>query len=105
MNVALGKFTAGGGVQKTFNQQNKNVKNKLKIIYTTSKVSPHPIACHPRVSDDLVNKISQAFINIGNDKNKRKLLSNIPMKKIGKASLSDYEELKIMGLQKYYKEK
>lgn len=102
LNVAIGKADAGGGVQKTFDVQTKQIKDKLKIIYRTHEISPHPIACHPRVSKNIVNQIKSAFLEMVKNEEENKLLNKIPMKKAGIAKLADYDELKKLGLEKYY---
>lgn len=101
LNVMLGQAKAGGGVMKTLNKQAKNIKDALRIIYKTQKVSPHPIALHPRVSKDVRMKITKALLTLDSSKQGRAMLSKIPMKKIGRANMSDYKALESMGLEKF----
>lgn len=102
LNVLLGKATAGGGVQKTLSQQPSEIRDQLRILYKTTEIAPHPLTVHPSVTQDVQNKISQAFLTLGSSEQGAKLLNKIPMKKIGPASLEDYDALKKMGLHKYY---
>lgn len=102
LNVVLGKVSAGGGVQKTLNQQPENIKNKLKIIYKTTKVSPHPIAVHPRLTEVSRQKLVEAILQMSETENGKKLLENIPIKKAGIAVMEDYHSLRNMGLEKFY---
>lgn len=101
LNVLLGKAVAGGGVQKTLNRQKPAYRKALRIIYTTTKVAPHPLAALPSVPEKVRNAVQQALLEMGRDENDRKLLLKIPMKAIGVASLSDYEPLKQMGLERF----
>lgn len=103
LNVALRQTDAGGGVQKTLNRQKDAIKNNLKIIHKTTPVSPHPLAVHPRVSEEVRAKVKAAFLALGENNQGRSLLAQIPMKKIGEANMSDYEPLLKMGLQRFYK--
>ncbi len=58
----------GGGIVRTFNNfADKNDKDKLNIVYKTSAYPSHPIAAHPRVDKETVNKIQTAFINMPDD--------------------------------------
>ncbi len=58
----------GGGIIRTYNNFiDKNDKDKLHIVYKTSPYPSHPIASHPRVSQDVVTKIQNAFINMPED--------------------------------------
>jgi phosphonate transport system substrate-binding protein len=102
LNVLLGKAAAGGGVQKTLSQQPENVKDGLRILYKTTKVNPHPLAVHPRIDKEIQEKIKAAFIEMGNSEEGKALLKKIPMKKIGSASMIDYEDVKEMGLDDFY---
>ena len=52
--------------------------------------------------DNIREQIAQAFLQLGETVQGRKILTRIPMKRIGDASLADYEPLRQMGLDKYY---
>ena len=81
LNVVLKSTSAGSGVQKTFNQQKPAIKDKLRILYETEKVSPHPFAVHPRVPGEIRKKIQQVLLDMGTTNEGRELLKKIPMKK------------------------
>ncbi|MET0050485.1 MAG: phosphate/phosphite/phosphonate ABC transporter substrate-binding protein [Candidatus Thiodiazotropha sp.] len=102
LNVLLKQASAGGGVQKTLNQQKQTYRDHLVVIHETEKVAPHPFVAHPRISAEARQAIQQAFIEIGSTEEGRALLAKIPMKQVGKADLSDYEPLKKMGLERFY---
>ena len=101
LNVALGRVAAGGGVQKTFDRQNPELRALLQVIYTTSGVTPHPFAVHPRVNRQLAEAVKQALLAMGKETTGRELLAAIPVEKIGPASLADYAPLTDMNLQRY----
>jgi len=102
LNVYLKQTAAGGGVGKTFNKQKDRLRNMLKTIYKTEPVSPHPIASHPRVPEQDRKIIADAFFDLANSESGQKLLSGIPIKKLGKASLTDYNPLKKMNLKRFF---
>lgn len=102
LNVIVKQTAAGGGVQKTLNQQRDNIKGALKVLHKTPKVAPHPLAAHPRVPKDVIKLIKETFLKIGDSDTGKSLLAKIPMKKIGNAQLSDYTPLKKFKLEKYY---
>lgn len=103
-NVALKKTIAGGGVMGTLQTQPKNLQEKLKVIYQTREVSPHPITSHPRVPLEVKKKIQTAFIAISNDPHYQYLLNGIPIDKAVEATTSDYAVLKEWGLDEFYVE-
>jgi phosphonate transport system substrate-binding protein len=102
LNVLLGKASAAGGVFGTYSRQKKNIRENLKIIYETKKVSPHPIVAHPRVPKEIVTKVKKAFLELGKDLKMAELLKKIPIKKVGIAKVEDYQELREMELEKSY---
>ncbi|MET0068073.1 MAG: phosphate/phosphite/phosphonate ABC transporter substrate-binding protein [Candidatus Thiodiazotropha sp.] len=102
LNVLLKKASAGGGVQKTLNRQKQEYRDHLLVIHETEKVAPHPFVAHPRVAEEIRQLIQDALLEIGNSDEGRALLAKIPMKQVGKATLSDYEPLTKMGLERFY---
>jgi len=102
LNVIVKQVTAGGGVQKTLNQQPENIKAGIRVLLRSPEVSPHPLTVHPRVSAADREKVAKALLRIGSHPVGKALLSKIPMKQVGPASLNDYAPLKDMGLERYY---
>ena len=102
LNVILGLAQAGGGVQKTLQQQSEEIRSQLRIINKTAEVPPHPLVAHPRVPADTVEKITSALLELGEMVEGREMLSKIPMKVIGKTELKDYDLLREMGLEEFY---
>lgn len=102
LNVLLGEASAGGGVQKTLNEQKKQYKDMLRVIYQTQKVAPHPLAVLPDVPVEIRDRVRDALLEVGQSKEGQELLSKIPMKKIGSASMQDYMPLKDIGLERFY---
>ena len=102
LNVLLGEASAGGGVQKTLNEQKKQYKDMLRVIYQTQKVAPHPLAVLPDVPVEVRDRVRDALLEIGQSKEGQELLSKIPMNKIGPASMQDYLPLKHIGLERFY---
>ena len=102
LNVALGKVDAGGGVQKTLEQQPENLKRKLRVIHQTQKVVSHPVAAHPRVPADDRQQVKNALLKLGQSEHGRALLSRVPVDVIGVASPEDYKPLMELGLELLY---
>ena len=102
LNVLLGQTAAGGGVQKTLNRQAANIRERLQIIHKTRPVAPHPLAAHPRVPPEVVEQVVEALLALGESDQGKALLSGIPIKKIGRCSLDDYQVLREMKLERFY---
>lgn len=103
LNVVLEEVAAGGGVQGTLENQVDDIKKNLRVIYKTPSVSPHPFAAHPRVPDSVQKLVQSKLLEMGKSDEGRKMLSLVPIKKIGTATMKDYQSLQKMGLEKYYR--
>ncbi len=102
LSVVEGKTRAGGGVMRTFNELSDDIKNQLRIFYTTQKVPSHPIVVHPRLEADLVKQITTALLEMGSTEEGNAMLSKIPLKNITKTKQSAYDLLKNMGMEDFY---
>lgn len=102
LNVALGKAAAGGGVQKTFDQQPDRIKERLRVLYQTEKVAPHPIVVNKRLPAEVAQRIQNAFLKIAETEAGRELLSQIPMKQLGKATTQDYDAVRKLNLDAFF---
>ena len=102
LNVAVGQTIAGGGVQKTLKRQPENIRHKLRVIHSTTPISPHPLAAHPRVPEEIRNRVRDALISLGDSEHGKQMLSRIPISRIGSATMADYEPLKHMKLDRFY---
>ncbi|MEM9445976.1 MAG: phosphate/phosphite/phosphonate ABC transporter substrate-binding protein [Verrucomicrobiota bacterium] len=97
--VAKGVMKAGGGVQRTFNEQKQSLQNKLKIIYRTAKVNPHPIIVHPRLGNDKKIEIQKLLLSLASMQ--AVLFENIPMNDPMQATDKDYLNLEQLGLEEF----
>ena len=104
LNVALKTTIAGGGVLGTLRKQPQALQDKLKIIYQTREVNPHPIVAHPRVDKLLQEKVQAAILAISADPKTQHLLADIPIQQASPAALAEYLQLKEWGLDAFYVE-
>lgn len=104
LNVTLNQADAGGGVQKTLEQQPPEVRDALRIIYRTREFPAHPFMAHPRVPAGDREKVKAALLQLGQQEKGRSLLARIPIRRIGPASAKDYQPLLELGLERFYVE-
>ncbi|TAN45627.1 MAG: phosphate/phosphite/phosphonate ABC transporter substrate-binding protein [Nitrospirae bacterium] len=102
IHVAQGLASAGGGVEKSLQEQDAAVRDSLKVLYTTRDIPSHPVAAHPRVSKEDREKIRRAFIDMAKTEHGRKLLSAIPIKNITSTTVEDYNPMQDWGLDAYW---
>lgn len=102
LHVVKGLTEAGGGVEKTLQEQDAAVRDALRIIYTTRPMPSHPVAAHPRVTKGDRDAVRRALLAMGETSEGRDLLSKIPVKQIKAASMADYEVMADWGLESYW---
>lgn len=102
LHVALGLTAAGGGVESTLKAQSPEIRQKLRILYETRPIKPHPISVHPRVTEADRKKVQQALLDMAQTKAGAALLAKIPMHKAVVARLEDYTPMYDWGLDAFY---
>lgn len=101
LNVALGEADAAGGVMGTFRAQPAEIRDKLRIIYETRKVPPHPVVVHPRVPKEVQEKVRQAFLDMAATDEGAELLSKIPIRAATSVNEESFYSLREMNLENY----
>lgn len=102
LHVVKGLAEAGGGVEKTLQEQAPLVREALRIIYTTRSMPSHPVAAHRRVPKEDREKVRHALLEMGNTPEGRELFSKVPIKQIIATSMDDYKEMLGWGLASYW---
>lgn len=99
LNVSKGFFPAGGGIQRTLNNIQEEVRSNLTTIWQTAQYTPHAFATHPRVDRATGDKIMAALVNlISSDKGKA-LLKAINFKGIETAVNNDWDDVRALELE------
>jgi phosphonate transport system substrate-binding protein len=78
-NVLLNKTVAGGTLDMALNAESSEDISKLRLIYETPLMAPHPIAAHPRIPEKLRKMVSEAIMKIAQDDDGPGLLKNVRM--------------------------
>lgn len=102
LNVAQGLAAAGGGVQKTFDEQKDAVRDLLRVIHKTQPFPSHPIAAHPRVPAAAREKVREALLAIAASPAGAALLQDVPLASMVAAAARDYDPLRELGLQDFF---
>lgn len=104
LHVVNGLTEAGGGVEKTLQEQGAPVRDALRVLYTTRDMPSHPIAAHPRVPEPVREKVRRALLDIGATQEGRAILAKIPMQQVVPAALKDYTLMRDWGLESLWVE-
>lgn len=102
LNVAQGLVPAGGGVQKTFDEQKEATRSLLRVIHTTQAVPSLPIAAHPRIAPAVQQAVRAALLDLAASPEGKALVDEIPMHRPVATSVKDYEVLQDMHLDSLF---
>lgn len=102
LHVVKGLAAAGGGVEKTLLEQAPEIRDALRVIYTTRGMQSHPVAAHPRVAKEDGEKVRRAFLAMDATPAGRALLSRVPMQRVAAVSMKDYRPMLGWGLDDYW---
>ena len=97
-NVAKGIYPAGGGILRTFGNISPEIRDKLKIFYTTNGYTPHAFAAHPRIDKKLISKLQNAMAMMDTEDEGRELLKSINIKGIDVAKNSDWDDVRQLNI-------
>jgi len=93
-HVLIGDSAAGGGIHATLEKESPTIQRRLRVLYTTPGVAPHPFAAHPRVTHVAREKIRAALLKLGSTPAGRNILANVELDKVISADYSrDYQPL------------
>jgi len=101
-NVALGIFDAGGGVAGTLAAEIPEIRDRLRVLYRTVGVPPHPIAFHPRVPAKDARAVTRALVDIAKTDSGKQQIAKIPIGSLHATSTADYEALKSLQLERFF---
>jgi phosphonate transport system substrate-binding protein len=98
-NIARGRYPAGGGVMRTFNSTSPEYKNKLRILWRSDGYTPHAFAAHPRVPQDIVDKLQKALLDMEKDPTGKALLKKIRFKGIERGTNKEWDDVRALNIQ------
>lgn len=100
--VLTADSAAAGVVRRTLEIESQEVQQALRVLYTTPKLSPHPIAVHPRVPVELRRRITETVLALAQDPAQKQLTEAIQMPDPVKANYAaDYAPLERLKLEKF----
>lgn len=96
--VAKGLFPAGGGVVRTFNNTEADVRDQLKVFWRSEAFTPHAIAAHPRLDIATIESVQAALMNMNRDPAAKPLLKAINFKGFEAANYSDWNDVRALNI-------
>jgi phosphonate transport system substrate-binding protein len=102
LHVVKNLVAGGGGVEKTLQEQPQEIRDELRVIYTTRPMPSHPVAAHPRVPKENREKVRQAFLAMNATPEGRALLAKVPTRGLRSVSMDEYRAMLGWGLENYW---
>ncbi|MEZ5600713.1 MAG: phosphate/phosphite/phosphonate ABC transporter substrate-binding protein [Candidatus Competibacteraceae bacterium] len=99
LNVARGFHPAGGGIVRTFERLQPEVRDRLRILWTTQAFPPSAFAAHPRIPVAVVERLQQAMLHLDDDAAGRAALATIGFKAIATARDADYDAVRALHIE------
>ena len=100
LNVARGFYPAGGGMVRSFERLEPEVRDQLRILWTSQPFPPNAFAAHPRIPAAVVDRLRQAMLNLDNDAAGRAALEKISFTKgFTTARDSDYDAVRALHIE------
>jgi len=96
--VARGIVPAGGGVVRTFNNTDPDIRDQLRIFWKTPKYTPHAFASHPDVPDEDHRKLQAALASLDKTDAGKALLKAINFKGIEQADSDSWNDVRALNL-------
>lgn len=96
--VAQGLYPAGGGIVKTYEQVDPAVREQLRILWKTQTYTPHPVAVHPRISRQVVMRVTDAMVGMANDPQGAAILKLSGINGFIAAKDGDYDDIRALNM-------
>ena len=99
LNVAKGRFAAGGGIMRTLKSVDQDVRDQLEILWQTPEYTPHAFAVHPRVDAKSRGAVADAMVALGSYEEGRELLNPLRIKLLEAASNQDWDDVRALNIE------
>jgi len=79
-HTLIGEAAAAGGVYNTLRKETEDFQSALKVLFETPGVTPHPLAVHPRVPEDIRDAVVSAVLELSQTEEGRAMLVSVQLK-------------------------
>lgn len=101
--VAAGLQEGGGGIRRTFEATDPEIRSQLRVLIETPTYTPHAFAANPRVPARILARVQQAMASLGKDEMGRKLLEPLALKGFSSAEDKEWNDIRALDLRQLEK--
>jgi phosphonate transport system substrate-binding protein len=98
LGVARGVFHAGGGLPRTLELLSPDVRNQLRVLWTSEEFPPHAFAAHPRIAGPTLKAVRSALVGLEQSLEGRTTLAALAFKGLEPAIDSDWNVLRALSI-------
>ena len=98
-NIAKGRYPAGGGVMRTFNNTPQEYRDNLKILWKSDGYTPHAFASHSRVPQHVIQRLQQVMLQMDQDPEGKVLLKSIRLKGIEPGKDAEWDDVRALNIE------
>lgn len=102
LHVINGLADAGGGTDKTLQEQDPAIRDALRVLYTTREAPSLPVAAHPRVPKEHRELVRRALLDMAATPEGKQLLAKVPMPQPVVAAEEEYLAMRKWHLDDYW---
>ncbi len=99
LNVARGVHPAGGGIPRTLQAMEPEVRDALRVLWSTKDYTPHALAAHPRVPAAAVARLLAAMEGAPAGVAGKAALQGVGFTGIAPAKDDDWNDVRGLGIQ------
>lgn len=97
-DVVLGLYPAGGGVPRTLELLEDDVRKELRVLWTSASYTSHAIATHPGLDPAVRERIWQGMTKMPADPGETEALRRIGFKGFERAGDADWDDIRRMEI-------
>ncbi len=98
LNVSKGFFAAGGGIGRTLNNFDPELRKNLRVLWKTQGYTPHAFAASPTASNAAITRLNEAMQAMHQDERGLELLTKIGFAAIESATNADWDDIRALEL-------
>lgn len=100
--VLTGDSAAACVVKTTLEQEKPEVRNGLRLIYTTPEIAAHPLAAHPRVPQSVRTAVVETLISMAQSPATQSMMAAIQIPNPVRADyIAEYAPLERLKIEKF----
>lgn len=96
--VASNFANSGGGIERTLESVDPQVRSQLRILWKSQGYTPHAFAAHPRVSARIVDQLQQALRQLDSYPEGIEVLKKVNFDGIEKAEDQDWNDVRSLNI-------